>query len=783
MPSSESPLLRGLNDRQAKAVVTTEGFVRVIAGAGSGKTKTLSSRYAYIVQELGISSSNVLCVTFTNKAAKEMRKRISYLIGSDNDFGYIATYHGFCVKILRQDIGRLGFPKNFGIADTEDQKVILREAYRKLNYSSKDLSFKEASDYIGKMKAESDYITLFFFEGQYEKGSILDEVFHEYLRIQAKTFLLDFNDLIVFALHLLKEYSLVLEKWSSRLQYIMVDEFQDSSNRQFELIDLLSRRHKNLFVVGDPDQTIYSWRGAKPELLVDFDSVFENVNTVVMDRNYRSTPSILNISNALIKQNSLRVEKELFTEREDGPAVLYYHAESEVFEAKWVLDKIQTAIGEGGYAYSDIVLLYRAHYLSRVFEQAFVKSSVPYKVYGGLRFFERKEIKDVLAYLRMLTTQDDISFLRSINYPKRGLGKKFISELQDFADSKSETLYQCLTKNLDRTEFNRAGAKDFIKTIKQLIALKAKGISLSDLVQETLRITGILDDLRNDGDNERLDNLQEFQDSIVQLEKEELEVGVEEYLQEVSLYTDVDRKVDGDNSVTLMTIHSAKGLEFPLVFIVGFIDGVIPDFRSLNQRSRLALEEERRLSYVAMTRAENALFISDHEGFNMRSGLENCPSRFLFEIPKDALTPDGEFDFENLRKEQPNSRRATTPKKKLALFVGDIVAHPMFGQGVVQKVISSEGKIKIHFFSLNDERLIQDDFEFLEFVERENQLGEPVSKYYSEIESRGVSNEDATSLTKTESKKEKNNAETLDKGTRKELKIKVQTIRLNNKSK
>ena len=711
-------LLSNLNEQQKSAVTTTEGYVRVIAGAGSGKTNTLSKRYAYLVEELGVSSSNILCVTFTNKAAREMRKRISQLIGQDKDYGYISTYHGFCVKVLREDISRLGFPASFSILDSEDQKAVLKEAYSSLGVNAREMTYKQALRYINKQKSKRQYLPLFFRTAKQDLSlETAERIFREYLRIQAKTYSLDFNDLIVFALHLLQSFDDILSKWSNRLVYVMVDEFQDSSSRQFTLVDLLSSKHKNLFVVGDPDQTIYTWRGAKPEFLVDFDKKYDDVQTIIMDQNYRSTPSILGISNALIKKNSIRIDKELFTNKPDGAAVIYYHADSPATEADWVVNKIKEATTTGKYKLSDIAILYRAHYLSRAFEQQFITNNIDYKVYGGLRFFERKEIKDILAYLRMIAFHDDISFLRTINYPKRGLGPKFINQLRSLADETKGTLFEALQDHSYLFQ-NRPGVEQYLQLIQKLSIVAEKETSISDQVQSVIAETGILDELTNEADEDRLDNLRAFQESIIELEEMEELTSLEAYLQEVALYTDLDQVEHKEkDQLNMMTIHTSKGLEFPVVFLVGFIDGVIPNQRSLNEREFAALEEERRLGYVAMTRAEDVLFISDFGGFNFQGGFDNRPSRFLKEIPERSFINEANFNFKEVEIATP--RRASEefePMNTQILMVNDIIEHPVFGRGVIEKVIENHEKFLIRFDDLKESREINSSFQGLKLL-------------------------------------------------------------------
>ncbi|MCB0479713.1 MAG: UvrD-helicase domain-containing protein, partial [Crocinitomicaceae bacterium] len=422
-------ITENLNDQQLEAVTSTEGYVRVIAGAGSGKTKALTSRYAYIVQGLGISASNILCVTFTNKAAREMRIRVKRLIGDQHDLSYITTYHGFCVRVLREDINKIGYPKNFVIMDVEDQKTILRDVYNEFGITSKLITFKQVLRHISKRKSSQEYLDYIIKPADKQPNNDLDNIFHRYLEKQQRNFALDFDDLINFTLFIFLTHNEILQKWQKRLHYIQVDEMQDSSEKQFLLVSMLSETHKNFFVVGDPDQTIYEWRGAKPEFLVEFDQQFPSSKTIIMNQNYRSTPNILTLGNHIIKNNKIRVDKDMFTQNPQGVEVVHFHAQNEAEEGNWIADEIANLVSKNDCKYSEFAILYRANHISRSIEQAFVKKNIPYTIFGGIRFFERKEIKDTLSYLRLVEFEDDISFLRIINTPSRGLGKKFIEKV------------------------------------------------------------------------------------------------------------------------------------------------------------------------------------------------------------------------------------------------------------------------------------------------------------------------------------------------------------------
>ncbi|MCC8146225.1 MAG: UvrD-helicase domain-containing protein [Bacteroidales bacterium] len=695
-------LLSDLNDKQIQAVTETEGYIRVIAGAGSGKTRALATRFAYIVNELGINPANILCVTFTNKAALEMRNRVKKMIGNDYDLSYITTYHGFCVRVLREDIHKVRYPKNFIILDAEDQKAILREIFEELNLDSKNFTFKQILNYIANQKYNLDYIpTLLAGEERGAKND-LEKIFSKYLDKQLRNYALDFDDLVNFTLYIYLNNPDVLKKWQERIHYIQVDEMQDSSEEQYRLVKLLSNQHENLFVVGDPDQTIYEWRGARPEILVHFDEDFKGTQTIIMNQNYRSTPKILTLGNHIIKNNILRVHKDMFTETEGGVDVIHFHARSEFEEGLWIVNEIKRLKKEEKSSYSDVAVLYRANYISRNIEQSLIQAGIPYSIYGGIRFFERKEIKDILSYLRLVETGDNLSFLRVINSPTRGLGKKYIELLKDVAYRQRVSLLEALETHIDRSDLARPGAVEFIKLLRKFRTRKNE-VKVSDLVKEILDESGLTDVLRRDGDAERLENITELINSIIIIETTDKEpLTLDRYLQEISLYTDIDLEKEEDNKVKLMTIHIAKGLEFPHVFLCGFNDGVLPNATSIKERGFRAIEEERRLTYVAVTRAENSFYMTESEGFNSRTGVNKMPSRFIFEISENLFVRKGIMKPEILKeaKEQLNIKIDVSGFQE-RFRVGDWVSHPIWEKGKVMEVNEDRGEYKIEFPKIN----------------------------------------------------------------------------------
>lgn len=738
-------LKENLNEQQLEAVTETEGFVRVIAGAGSGKTKALTQRYAYIVEALGINSSNILCVTFTNKAAQEMRKRVKRLVGENSDLSYITTYHGFCVRVLREDINKIKYPKNFIIMDVEDQKTVLRQVYNELGLTSKVFTFKQVLRYISKQKKDQGYLEYILESKKQESDNEIEKVFFRYLEKQQRNFALDFDDLINFTLYIYRKHNDVLEKWQKRLHYIQVDEMQDSSEKQFALVSQLSNHHKNFFVVGDPDQTIYEWRGARPEFLVDFDKLFNDSKTIIMNQNYRSTPNILSLGNHIIKNNKIRVDKDMFTQNPEGVEVVHFHGKNDFDEGLWVANEIKRLVADENCKHSDFAILYRANHISRSIEQSLIRENIPYSVFGGIRFFERKEIKDVLAYLRLIEFGDDFSFLRVVNTPSRGLGKKFIENVAKIAEKENISLYSALQQNISQKDLSRKGAIEFIELIEKYKKSKADLI-ISDLVKEIMDESGLSAYYRTDGDTDRLDNIKELQNSIILLETQDEEpINLTEYLQEIALYTDMDIEDDRNDRVKLMTIHTSKGLEFPYVFLCGFTEGVLPSAMSIKERRAKALEEERRLTYVAITRAEKAFYMTESEGFNFSTGLNKYPSRFLFEISDNYFVRKGELSQEIIDEAKEQLKLNTTRQKIQKKFdVGDMVNHLIWKQGKVIEVNEEKGEYQIEFVETGKTKPINFEFRGLTKIEKQTALTE------EEKAEKSKSNEDWNSFVENE---------------------------------
>ena len=704
--------LWNLNKAQREAVTATEGFVRVIAGAGSGKTRALSRRFAWLVNELGILPGNILCVTFTNKSANEMRQRIHLLTG-DEDTGYINTFHGFCVSVLQEDSYAVRYPKNFLVLDNADINAMLQIVYDERGLTLRDMPFNRARDMIEMQKLfrKPDYYRdMIALSPDDLKRKCADAVsaddiiFYGYLWQEKKCFGLDYNDLIKFSLHIFAENPEIRRKWQSRLEYVMIDEFQDIDGLQYELMETLCGYHRNLFIVGDPDQTIYTWRGANVKYLLDFDKSFPGTKTVMMMENYRSTPQILAVANSLIEKNRSRISKDLIPTLPDGAPVYCHHAETQEAEALWIAERMRR-LHDGGVPFRDMTVLYRAHYVTRSVEEVFRREKLPYAIYSGVSFFERKEIKDALSYLRMIACQDDLSFLRIANVPKRNLGRRRMAFLQDYAAAHNCSLWQSLTENLEHEIMKNTKAGEFVSLIDSF-ALESRGLPVSEVLADVLSRSGYETMLRTEGSQERLDNLAELKQSVYEYETTcGEEATLEHYLSHVALFNSADAG-DGGDRVKLMTVHAAKGLEFPYVFLCGMSEGIFP---SRKVRTLQAMEEERRLAFVAVTRAGKGLFLSEAEGRNP-DGSPRYPSRFLLDIdpslltftrkPEEGLIRDAKGYIENSRKWLRNEDGAAL------LAAGQRIRHAVFGEGVVLEVDADRSAYVIQFDGLPTPRKI-----------------------------------------------------------------------------
>ena len=705
-------ILDRLNRSQTEAVTATEGYIRVIAGAGSGKTRALSHRFAFLVNEIGILPGNILCVTFTNKSANEMRQRIHNLTG-DNDTGYINTFHGVCVSVLQEESYAVQYPKSFLVLDNSDIDSMLKIIYEERGLTLRNMTFSSARDMIEirKLYKEPEYyqdmITMSIdqiYEKYMQATETSEIIFYGYLYQEKKCFGLDYNDLIKFTLYIFENNEEIKQKWQKRLEYIMIDEFQDIDDLQYRLMCVLCGYHKNLFIVGDPDQTIYTWRGANVKYLLDFHRNFPDVQTIMMMENYRSTPEILRAANSLISKNLLRMKKNLIPTLPSGGSVLCCHGENQEKEALWMAEQIKI-LKEKGVPYKDITILYRAHYLTRSIEQVFLKEEIPYTIYSGVQFFGRMEIKDALSYLRMIAYRDDLSFLRIANVPKRNLGERRMKFIQEYARENSCSLYEALCRNLDQDIFKGTKAGEFVQLIESFAA-NYQDRPVSEILSAVLDLSGYERMLRTEGNQERLDNLAELKQSVYEYETTcGEEAMLEHYLAHVALFSNSDAQPEHDK-VKLMTVHTSKGLEFPYVFLCGMNEGIFP---SRKTKTREGMEEERRLAFVAMTRAKKRLYLSEAKGRNL-DGSPRYPSRFILDIDQNLLEYDRKPE-EGLIKEareyiELSSRCLLTDEAPSHYPIGQKILHKIFGPGTIVDVDTEKSAYAILFDGMETPRTI-----------------------------------------------------------------------------
>ena len=706
--------LQGLNASQLEAVTTTEGFVRVIAGAGSGKTRALSHRFAFLVNEIGILPGNILCVTFTNKSANEMRQRIHMLTG-DNDTGYINTFHGFCVSVLQEDSHAVQYPKSFLVLDNADIDAMLGTIYEERGLTLRDMTYGQARDMIEirKIFREPQYyldmitMSLDTLREKYLKArDPADIIFYGYLYQEKKCFGLDYNDLIKFSLYIFSQNPEIRLKWQSRLEYIMIDEFQDIDDLQYELMCVLCGYHKNLFIVGDPDQTIYTWRGANVKYLLDFENHFPGAKTVMMMDNYRSTPQILDAANSLISKNTIRIKKDLIPTQPDGFVPVCHHAKTTAEEAQWIAGKIEDLHTQKEIPYRDITVLYRAHHVTRSVEEAFLKKEIPYTIYSGVQFFGRMEIKDALSYLRMIAYKDDLSFTRIVNRPRRNMGERRMAFLREMAEVTKMSLYETLVRYIDNDIFKGTRAGQFIALIERFSS-DYSGRPVSEVLSAVLDESGYETALRTEGSQERLDNLAELKQSVYIYETTcGEETTLEDYLRHAALFSNSDADAGTADKVRLMTIHTAKGLEFPYVFLCGMNEGIFPSRRT---RTLEGMEEERRLAFVALTRARKGLYLSEAQGRNF-DGSPRYPSRFVLDIDPALISFVPDMDEDLIREAKASirlsSRGLRSENDTDLLQEGDRIRHRVFGPGTIRGVDRDRSAYIIRFDDMDTDRRI-----------------------------------------------------------------------------
>lgn len=634
--------LKGLNDKQKEAVEFGEGPLLILAGAGSGKTRVLTHRIAYLIEKRGIFPGNILAITFTNKAANEMKERISNLLEDNVEDIWMGTFHSICVRILRRDIDKIGYDRSFSIYDRDDQITLMKECINELNVN-KDM-YKERSvlakisELKDKMIEPDTYINQNYSDFYSRNVGELYGLYEKKLKAYNA---LDFDDLILKTLELFNRSPEVLDYYQRKFKYVFVDEFQDTNKSQYELVRLITERYKNICVVGDPDQSIYGWRGADISNILNFEKDFKGATTILLEQNYRSTKNILEVANHVIKNNYERKDKDLWTDNEEGHKVVVETLLDEKEEAYFVAKKIIELMGEG-YGLKDMAILYRTNAQSRSFEETFMRNSIPYRIVGGLRFYDRKEIKDIMAYLKVIQNpSDNVSLKRIINVPKRGIGNATIDKMEEYAVNNDESLYSVMM-DIDKVDTLSAGPKkkikDFVNMMNEFMVM-SEVMSVNEFIEKVVYGVGYIKELEKEGGIEaetRLENIKEFISVAVDFEVKNPDGTLEDFLATISLLSDVDKTEDKDNSVTLLTVHSAKGLEFPVVFLVGMEEGLFPIRRALDSESEL--EEERRLCYVAITRAEELLFIT-HSKIRTIYGQTSysMASRFLDEMPRDLI--------------------------------------------------------------------------------------------------------------------------------------------------
>lgn len=681
-----------LNENQKEAVLSDDKYLRIIAGAGSGKTRVLTMRIAHLIEDEDVRPWRILAITFTNKAANEMKERVLGMLETTGASPMISTIHSLCVRILREDIGALGYPRNFVIMDADDQKAVVKEACKELNIDLQKKSAGGYVDYISNNKtAEVTPEEAMTMAGSYNPDIARAKVYDYYVRRLKEMKALDFDDLILTVVRLFREFPEIQKKWQDRYDYILVDEFQDIDNIQYKLIRRLAGQDASVYVVGDPDQTIYTWRGADVGIIMNFEKDFPGTKSIVLNENYRSTQAILDGANSVIKNNRRRIDKELFTRRKSEEKITHYAADGDEYEAAWVAGKIQEEHAKK-IKYHDIAVLYRSNYLSRSLEKALLDARIPYIIYGGIRFYERQEIKDALCYLRMAVTSDDLALERVISRPRRGIGSKTMNMIAAEARRQGITMYEVLCQDKifsGRTQKTISGFCTMVENWRRRASENKEEIYL--LFEDILRESGYMAMLEENKETERIENLKELTDDIRQFSENYPGSTLDEYLQLVSLYGDRDQTEDHDY-VQLMTVHAAKGLEFDTVFVTDLNDGIFPNERAMAEGSR-GVEEERRLAYVAFTRAKRKLYLCDAGGFSFILQKNRTRSRFINEID-DAYIEHKGASFEPSRKEVmlsealfhdkdiPMAERLNKTKIP-SLKKGEIVLHAKFGEGIV----------------------------------------------------------------------------------------------------
>lgn len=724
-------IVNGMNPKQKEAVTHTEGPLLIMAGAGSGKTRVLTHRIAYLIEEKGVNPWNILAITFTNKAANEMKSRVTNLVENGGQDVWVSTFHSMCVRILRRDIDQIGYNRSFTISDPGEQQTLMKRILKKLNIDPKKYNPRailgEISNAKNELMDEKEYESQ---AGSYFQ-KIVAQCYNEYQRELRRSESVDFDDLIMLTVRLFEEHPETLNYYQTKFQYIHVDEYQDTNHAQYKLVTLLAQRLRNLCVVGDADQSIYGWRGADMENILNFEKDYPDAETIFLEQNYRSTKTILKAANNVVRNNSKRKEKRLWTDNDEGEPISYYRAQSEHDEARYVVAKLKEMMQrEPSLTYGDFAVLYRTNAQSRVMEETLVKSNIPYRMVGGHKFYDRKEIKDVLAYLTLIVNPaDNLSFNRIVNTPKRGIGPGTLEKLSRAADEMDWSLYEAaLNVNIINISGKAARSlEEFAMMIRDLRHM-ADYLPVNELTEEMLERSGYLDALKKERTLEaetRLENIEEFLSVTVQFEKEEQEdQSLLAFLTDLALISDLDSVEEEPTSeMTLMTLHAAKGLEFPVVFLIGMEEGMFPLSRALMEEEEL--EEERRLAYVGITRSERKLFITNAYSRTLYGRLQaNQPSRFIEEMTDDVLEYEDSQSARNLpfrhyanKKEKSQTQRAiSTPYTPTGASgaeneewkAGDKVSHKKWGIGTVVKVAgkAQDMQLDIAFPGVGIKRLL-----------------------------------------------------------------------------
>lgn len=712
MSLTANEILAGMNKPQQEAVQHTEGPLLIMAGAGSGKTRVLTHRIAYLLSEKEVAPYNILAITFTNKAAREMKDRVERLVGDEAKNIIMSTFHSLCVRILRRDGDRIGLDRNFAIYDMTDQLTAIKESLRINNIDSKQYDPKSVLFAISGAKNQLKTPKQLKEEANNYYEEVIAQLYDTYQSILRKNQALDFDSLIMETFHLFDRVPEVLKFYQNRFQYIHVDEYQDTNRAQYQLVKLLASRFKNLCVVGDSDQSIYKWRGADIYNILSFESDYPNAKVILLEQNYRSTKTILEAANTVIENNTSRKPKHLWTDNPDGTKIRLFEAYDERQEARYVIDQIQEMMEEGKRSYRDFAILYRTNAQSRAMEDVLMKSNIPYQIIGGTKFYDRKEIKDLLAYLRLIANpHDDISFMRVVNVPKRGIGKTSVEKLQMHAEMSDQSLFDAILES-DFTGISKKAVNQLhhFRTLIEQWQKQQEFLSVTELVQEVLTRSGYEEELKKDKSIEaqgRLENLDEFKTVTQQFEETNEDQSLVTFLTDLALVSDLDNTdEETDNKVTLMTLHSAKGLEFPIVFLIGLEENIFPHSRSLFDEEEM--EEERRLAYVGITRAEQLLYItyaSSRTFFGRRQS--NQRSRFIEEIPSELMEREGTLSnmtfesggsLEQAMNQLSNKQAQPKPKRRAQKIQkqsatpdnwspGDKVEHKKWGQGTIVKVV------------------------------------------------------------------------------------------------